>query len=50
MTSLAITLLNRYLDIYEVIEDQDNNNFGEDDFAISDIPSPFDVRKILFIN
>lgn len=37
-------LLNRYLDIYEVIEDPDSNNLGDNsDFAITDIPSPFDV-------
>lgn len=37
-------LLNRYLDIYEVIEDPDNNNLGDNsEFAGTDIPSPFDV-------
>jgi len=42
--SLAFMLLNRYLDIYEVIDDPENNNIGDhDDFANSDIPSPFDV-------
>lgn len=38
-------LLNRYLDINEIIEDPDNNNLPEDDeFAISDIPSPYNVN------
>lgn len=42
--SYASILLNRYLDIYEVIEDPDNNNLGDNqEFAITDIPSPFDV-------
>lgn len=42
--STAFVLLNRYLDIYEVIEDPDNNNLGDNsDFANSDIPSPYDV-------
>ena len=37
-------LLNRYLDIYEVIEDPDNNNLGDNsDFTNTDIPSPYDV-------
>lgn len=37
-------LLNRYLDIYEVIEDPDSNNLSDNnDFALTDIPSPFDV-------
>ena len=37
-------LLNRYLDIYEVIEDPDNNNLSDNsDFTHTDIPSPFDV-------
>ena len=38
-------LLNRYLDINEIIEDPDNNNIPEDDeFAITDIPSPYNVN------
>eukprot|EP01017_Pseudomicrothorax_dubius_P046139 TRINITY_DN8090_c0_g1_i2.p1 TRINITY_DN8090_c0_g1~~TRINITY_DN8090_c0_g1_i2.p1 ORF type:complete len:616 (+),score=184.35 TRINITY_DN8090_c0_g1_i2:67-1848(+) len=41
---MAFVLLNRYLDIYEVIEDPDNNNMGDNsDFQTADIPSPFDV-------
>lgn len=42
---LASVLLNRYLDINEIIEDPDNNNIPEDDeFAITDIPSPYNVN------
>lgn len=38
-------LLNRYLDINEIIEDPDNNNIPEEDeFKISDIPSLYDVN------
>jgi hypothetical protein len=38
-------LLNRYLDINEIIEDPDNNNIPEDDeFKITDIPSLYDVN------
>lgn len=41
---MAFIFLNRYLDIYEVIEDSDVNNLGDNsDFALTDIPSPFDV-------
>jgi intraflagellar transport protein 172 len=41
---MALVLLNRYLDIYEGIEDPDNNNLGDNsDFQNTDIPSPFDV-------
>lgn len=42
---LAFVLLNRYLDIYEVIEDPDNNNGLGDgtEFQNSDLPSPYDV-------
>lgn len=41
---LASVFLNRYLDINEIIEDPDNNNISEDDdFKISDIPSPYNV-------
>ena len=43
---LAFVLLNRYLDIYEVIEDPNdqNNNLGDNaEFANTDIPSPYDV-------
>ena len=37
-------MLNRYLDIYEVIEDPNNNNLGDNsDFQNTDIPSPYDV-------
>lgn len=36
--------LNRYLDINEIIEDPDNNNISEEDeFRITDIPSPYNV-------
>lgn len=42
---MASILLNRYLDINEIIEDPDNNNIAEDDeFRITDIPSPYDVN------
>jgi intraflagellar transport protein 172 len=42
--NMAFVLLNRYLDIFEVIEDPDNNNLGDNsDFENSDIPSPYDV-------
>lgn len=42
---LASVLLNRYLDINEIIEDPDNNNIPEeDDFKITDIPSLYDVN------
>jgi intraflagellar transport protein 172 len=42
--NLAFVLLNRYLDIFEVIEDPENNNLGDNsDFNNSDIPSPYDV-------
>ena len=41
---MAFIFLNRYLDIYEVIEDPTNNNLGDnDDFKLTDIPSPYDV-------
>ena len=37
-------MLNRYLDIYEVIEDPEQNNIPQDDdLSHTDIPSPFDV-------
>ena len=42
---LASVFLNRYLDINEIIDDPDNNNIPEDDeFRITDIPSPYDVN------
>lgn len=42
---LASVLLNRYLDIADIIDDPDNNNISEDDeFRITDIPSPYDVH------
>lgn len=42
---LASVLLNRYLDINEIIEDPDNNNISEEDeFRLSDIPSPYNVN------
>jgi intraflagellar transport protein 172 len=45
MMSLAFMLLNRYLDIFEVIEDPKSNNLGDNsEFANSDIPSPYDVE------
>lgn len=41
---MAFTLLNRYLDIFEVIDDPDSNNLGDNtDFETTDIPSPYDV-------
>lgn len=39
-------LLNRFLDIYEVIEDPENNNNNlndNSDFNMTDIPPPYDV-------
>jgi intraflagellar transport protein 172 len=42
---MAFILLNRYLDIYEVIEDPDNNGglAEQGDFVNTDIPNLFDV-------
>ena len=36
-------LLNRFLDVYDVVEDPDTNNIDNADFANTDIPSPYDV-------
>lgn len=45
MYGLASVLLNRYLDINEIIEDPDNNNISEENGDIlADIPSPFNVN------
>lgn len=42
--SFAFMLLNRYLDIYEVIQDPDNNNLGDNsEFNMTDIPPPYDI-------
>lgn len=42
---MASVLLNRYLDINEIIDDPDNNNIPEEDhFKITDIPSLYDVN------
>jgi hypothetical protein len=42
---LASILLNRYLDISDIIDDPDNNNISEDDeFRLTDIPSPYNVN------
>jgi intraflagellar transport protein 172 len=43
--TMAFLLLNRYLDIFEVIEDPDNNGNLADqgEFAHTDIPNLFDV-------
>lgn len=39
----AIMLINRYLDIYDVIEDQDANTLGDNsEYANTDLPSPYD--------
>jgi len=39
----AILLINRYLDIYDVIEDQDANTLGDNsEYQTTDIPSPYD--------
>ena len=44
MTSVAHLILNRYLDVYEAIEDPDSNNLEDNpDFAVTDFPSPFGV-------
>jgi len=41
--NLAHVFLNRYLDLYEVIEDPEGNPLSESpEFALTDIPSPFD--------
>lgn len=42
---MAFLLLNRYLDIFEVIEDPDNNGNLADqgEFEHTDIPNLFDV-------
>ena len=40
---MAHVLLNRYLDIFEVIEDPDGNPLSDSsEFALTDIPSPYD--------
>lgn len=37
-------ILNRYLDIYEAIQESEGNNLEENpDFAITDFPSLFDI-------
>ena len=42
---MASVLLNRYLDINQIIDDPDSNNIAEDDeFAQTDIPSPYNVN------
>lgn len=45
MLTPAFVFLNRYLDIYEVIDDPDNNNnLGDNsELSMTDIPSPYDV-------
>lgn len=41
---MSFVFLNRYLDIYELIEDPDANNLGDNaEFQNTDIPSPYDV-------
>ena len=42
---MAFLLLNRFLDIFEVIDDPENNGNLADlgEFQYTDIPSPFDV-------
>jgi intraflagellar transport protein 172 len=43
VSNMAHVLLNRYLDIYEVIEDPEGNPLSESpDFQLTDIPSPYD--------
>jgi len=39
----AFVFLNRYLDVYDVIEDSETSNIDNTDFANTDIPSPYDV-------
>lgn len=43
---MASIFLNRYLDIFELIEDPEgNNNLGDNnEFGVTDIPSPYDVN------
>lgn len=41
---MSFVFLNRYLDIYELIEDPDANNLGDNaEFQNANIPSPYDV-------
>lgn len=45
LTGMASIFLNRYLDINELIDDPDNNNLGDNnEFDVTDIPSPYDVN------
>ena len=41
---MASIFLNRYLDLNEIIDDPENDTLqGNDEFDITDIPSPYDV-------
>lgn len=43
----AFVILNRYLDIYEVIADPESGDTGDNQaFLNSDIPSPYEVELI----
>lgn len=43
----AFVILNRYLDIYEVIEDPNSGDTGDNQaFLNTDIPSPYQVELI----
>jgi intraflagellar transport protein 172 len=41
---LAFIFFNRYIDLYDAIEDPDNNGINDNtDFEETDIPSPYDI-------
>jgi len=41
---LAFIFYNRYIDLYDAIEDPDNNGINDNtDFEETDIPSPYDI-------
>lgn len=41
---MAFIFLNRYIDLYDAIEDPDNNGISNnDDFEETDIPSPYEI-------
>ncbi len=41
--SMAVVIFNRYLDLYDAIEDPDAAAAENSDFADTDIPSPYDI-------
>jgi intraflagellar transport protein 172 len=41
---MAFIFYNRYIDLYDAIEDPDNNGINDNtDFEETDIPSPYDI-------